>query len=102
VEENRLPCWTATYRTEKGTEYSIEGVETAECPVSLISPRAAEIVQVFSRAKYAKDGAGAALYGPDLSKWPAWAVDAAVAIEQERIREHNARSAAEVREMGEE
>lgn len=69
-----------------------------ECPVSLISPKSAELVQVFTRANHAREGGGAALFGPDLSKWPTWAVDALVVIEQERVKEHNARLEAEYAE----
>jgi hypothetical protein len=67
--------------------------------VSLISPQSAELIQVFSRARHAREGGGATLFGPDLSKWPAWAVDALVVIEQERIKEHNARIEAESEEL---
>jgi len=67
--------------------------------VSLITPRSIEIVHVFSRARRAHEASGAALFGPDLSRWPGWAADAAVVIEEERIREHNARVEAELAEL---
>ena len=52
--------------------------------MSTVSAWAVEIVNIFARARHGRE-AGAALYGPDLSKWPAWAVDALVVIEGERI-----------------
>ena len=67
--------------------------------MSLITPRAVELVQIFARSRHAKEGGGASLFGPDLSKWPAWAVDAQVVIEQERIKQENARMEAQTREQ---
>ena len=61
----------------------------------MAAPWATELVQIFSRAAHAKERTGAALFGPDLSKWHPRIVDAAVVIEQESIREHNARFEAE-------
>ncbi|MCC6591609.1 MAG: hypothetical protein IT168_33290 [Bryobacterales bacterium] len=63
-----------------------------ECPVSLITPESKRLVEVFERADFAHQGSGAALYGTDLSRWPARAIDALVVIQQERNREHNARA----------
>jgi hypothetical protein len=54
------------------------------------------LVQIFTRANGAHDASGAALYGADLSRWPARMVDAQVVINQERIRESNAQQAAEI------
>lgn len=67
--------------------------------MSFVTPHSVELVQIFSRARHATEASGAALFGPDLSRWPAWAVDAAVVIEQERIRVENARMTAELAEM---
>ena len=74
---------------------------TNECPVSLITPQSKQIVEVFVRAKFAHQASGAGLYGPDLSCWPARAVDALVVIQQETNREHNARVRAEIKEIEE-
>jgi len=84
------------YKTAKGTEYwPDEPGQIAECPVSYITPKSTQLLQIFSIAGRAHDASGAALYGPNLSEWPAWAVDAIDAIEQARIDEHNSRVAAE-------
>jgi hypothetical protein len=55
-------------------------------------------VQIFSRAGHAQRASGAALFGPDLGRWPGWAVDTLVVLEIERIKEHNARMEAEAAE----
>ena len=57
-----------------------------------------ELVTILERARHARNGGGAAMFGDDLSRWPAWAVDALVVVEQERIKEHNARLEAELAE----
>lgn len=97
VDPARPPCWHAEYRTGKGEAYSVDGTEVNECPVSLITPRSLELVQIFARARYVADEGGAALFGPDISRWPIWAVDATVVIEQERAKEQAARFEAESR-----
>lgn len=75
--------------------FDVPDVGCDECPVSAITPLAFELVSLFSRANYAHESSGAALFGTDLSKWPVWAVDALVVIEQEKVRESNARFEAE-------
>lgn len=45
----------------------------------------------------AKSAAGAALFGLDSGRWPAWWLDAVTAIERARIAEHNARVMAEMK-----
>jgi hypothetical protein len=82
----------------KNTPFSIEGLEIQECPRSYITPRSTELVNIFGSAQHATKASGAALYGPDLAKWPAWAVDACVVLEIERILEHNARIEAQAKE----
>ncbi len=86
--------WSATYTTDDG-QYEVTDTEIDECPVSFITPKASEIVQILNRTRHAKENSGAGLFGHDLSKWPAWAVDAVVVIEQERIKAENARFEAE-------
>jgi len=51
-------------------------------------------VDIARRAEFAQQASGAALFGPDLSRWPARAVDALVTIQAEQNRAENARSAA--------
>jgi hypothetical protein len=70
-------------------------VATAECPVSFITPRSRELVEVFMRAKRLTESSGASMFGPDLSAWPAWAVDSFDVLERESIRYENARFQAE-------
>ena len=82
------------YESDKGDNFTVPDTEIPECPVSFVTPRSRELVQIFNRAQYSQ-GAGASMFGPDLSKWPIWAVDAQVVLEQARIREHNARFEAE-------
>lgn len=72
----------------------MEGVATAECPVSLITPESGEILRLFTRAERLQES-GTALFGPDLSAWPAWAVDAFDVLTTEQIRLENAKWDAE-------
>jgi hypothetical protein len=76
-------------------QYEVPNTEIPECPVSYVSPKAQELVQIFNRGRHAHENSGVGLFGHDLSKWPAWAVDAVVVIEQERIKAENARFEAE-------
>ncbi len=71
--------------------FDVPGVEIPECPVSYIGPEARRIVEIFMRGKLIHGACGASLFGPDQSRWPVWAADAAAIVEQESIREHNAR-----------
>lgn len=72
----------------------MEDVESAECPVSLITPDTAELLRLFTRAERLQES-GTALFGPDLSAWPAWAVDAFDVLTTESIRYENAKWEAE-------
>ena len=76
----------------------MEGISASECPASLIRPETRELIQILHRAKRAQDAGGAALCGPDLRRWPARVVDALAAMEEERIRVHNAEIEAEASE----
>ena len=71
----------------------MEGTEIDECPVSFISPATLSLMGTLDVAELARPS-GAALYGPDLSKWPARMVDALVTIEIERTKADNARQEA--------
>lgn len=77
--------------------YTVPDTEISECPVSYISPASRELVQIVFRSQYAT---AAPLFGTDLSKWPIWAMDVLVTVEQERIKEHNARFDAEQENQG--
>lgn len=65
--------------------------------MSLITARSNELLQMFVRSKRVKEASGAALFGQDLSRWPAWAVDAFDVCELESIRYENARIDADQR-----
>jgi hypothetical protein len=71
--------------------FDVPGTEIAECPVSYIGAEARQIVEIFFRGKLIHGNCGAQMFGPDQSQWPVWAADAVAIIEQESIREHNAR-----------
>lgn len=75
--------------------YTIEGVESRECPVSRIDEATRAGVEQFARAKRMKEAAGAAAWGTDLSAWPAREVDLFDLLELEHIRTENAKWEAE-------
>jgi hypothetical protein len=58
--------------------------------VAFITPKSEELLNIFARAERLHDISGAALFGPVLSEWPIWAVDAAEEIRVCWIRENNA------------
>ncbi len=47
--------WTPTYKTWKGTLYTIAGVQVNECPVSVITPKSRDLIQLFSRLQSLKE-----------------------------------------------
>lgn len=71
--------------------FIVPNTEIDECPVSFITPRSQELVAIFGTAQHGQRASGSALYGPDLSKWPAVAVDALVCLELEKNAADNAR-----------
>ena len=75
--------------------YTIEGVESRECPASRIDEATRAGVEQFARAKRMKEAAGAAPWGPDLSAWPAREVDVFDLLELEHARTEAARFEAE-------
>lgn len=98
MDPDRPPSWFAEYTIESGADsitYVVPGTEILECPVSYITPRSQELVSILGTATHAQRATGASLFGPDLSKWPAKAVDASVCLELERISTDNARREAE-------
>lgn len=91
--------WTPEYVTRKGRPYyPNDSLRIRECPVSFIDPESVETVLAFANARLAHESSGAGMYGPDLSAWPAWAVDALTTLERERIATENARIESEYRE----
>lgn len=67
--------WTPDYRTSEGVSYTVEGVESAECPVSAITPDSLAWLAEFNAASWFSE-AGVSAYGPDLANWPGRAMDA--------------------------
>ncbi len=98
MKADRPRWWEPEYRTAEGTVFGVEGLSAAECPVSLIQPETRELIQILQRARRVQEAGGAALFGPDLRRWPARVVDALAAVEEERIRVHNAEIEAEASE----
>jgi hypothetical protein len=58
----------------------IADAEIEECPVAYISTQSHFLLSQIGVALGAKDLGGASLFGPNLSEWPAWAVDAFAAV----------------------
>lgn len=71
--------------------YGISGVSIPECPVSYITPKSMDLVQLMARCQHAKEASGASLYGTNLSEWPAAMAEAMIALEIERVTAENAR-----------
>lgn len=67
----------------------IDGVRIDECPVSYITAESKELLSQTLHARNLYRACGASLYGPDLSAWPAAAVDAMSVVESEHIAAEN-------------
>ncbi len=78
--------WMARHSIKAGKQtipVVIPSVECDECPVSFITPQSEELVAIVTRAQLVGKAAGASLFGPDLSKWPARMYDAATLVAAE-------------------
>ena len=86
--------WTPDYRIadgkHEGESYTVDGVESAECPVSAITHDSIAWLAEHDQARWMKD-AGAAAYGPNLGDWPARALDAHQLLQIEESRVDTAR-----------
>lgn len=82
-----------------GRIYQIDGIESSECPVSIITAESREILDLEARGRRYRSSLGASLFGSDSAKWPAWWADAVNLIEINRILQHNAQIEAEREEM---
>ena len=76
----------------------VPDIQSAECPVSLVTPEAIEWVELFHRIRRARESTGASLYGPELAQWPARTVDAFNFMEAERVKIEQALMDAETSE----
>jgi hypothetical protein len=72
--------------------YTVPGVETAECPVSLITGRSRELIQIVIRARQLQRSGGSLFAA---GEWPVEIVDAVCAVEQADCQVENARIEAE-------
>jgi len=88
--------WTADYKTDRGSHYEVP-TTCQICPAAIQDPELEFLVQLDAQNRRTKE-AGGVMFGTDSSKWPAWFFDSVVAIEQERVSEHNARVSAEIEE----
>ena len=88
-------AWTPIYRLPGGPAYTVEGIESSECPVSAITPESKVIVDLDSKARRIKDASGAAFPSANPSEWPAWWADAVAHIELMNVLESNARQVAQ-------
>jgi hypothetical protein len=71
--------------------YWVDGVESNECPVCLITPRNFELVQIFVAAAKVREETGTIM---DLSQSPGWLYDAARLVQDQKIRSEVARQKA--------
>lgn len=75
--------------------YSIDTQPINECPVSYIKPESKVLVAQLQRVEFATDATGTTFYGPDISQWPAWAVESYIALQSEKNKIANAKARAE-------
>ena len=72
-------------------------MKCAICPVAYITPESLVTLEQLATARRLHNF-GASLFGPDLTQWPAFYVEAAAIVDAERISAHNERITAERRE----
>lgn len=72
-------------------DYWVDGCESNECPVSLITPKSFELVQIFVAATKVREETGTIM---DLSQSPGWMYDAARLIQDQKIKAEVARQKA--------
>lgn len=78
----------AEYHTAKGTPYYPNPESrTTDCPVSVITAKSEELLNIMGRASRAHEASGASLFGQNLGDWPIWAVDVLEVIQQCETRE---------------
>ena len=73
--EPRRDWWFPEYRWGD-LQFRLDDISSAECPVSLITPRSMWLVQLLGSQSRVKEATGAALFGPHSGCWPAWWFDA--------------------------
>lgn len=80
VQIDRKPCWAPRVAVDGKRQQAIAGYAISECPVSYITAQSMFILELIDTAQAANKEGGAALFGPDASKHPAWWVDALSAV----------------------
>ena len=75
--------------------FTVDGVSSAECPVSRITPESRKMLDLISRNMRTRDAAGAVLFGTDTQHWPAWWWDAVTIAEAQKLAADEARMNAE-------
>lgn len=81
IQIGRPPCWVPRAEiADKKAE--VTGFRNSECPTSYITPQSIWMLELTTANEVIQrsGGGGATMFGPDASKWPAWWVDAVVAI----------------------
>ena len=79
VQIGKKPAWVP--RVRRGDKsVTVRGYGGAECPTSYITPESVWILEMADTHGLAHRDAGGTLFGPDTRRWPAWWLDALVAI----------------------
>ena len=77
IQIDRRPCWTPKTKTG-GTE--IAGYRITECPTSYITGESIWLLGLLGADGVIHREAGATMFGAESRKWPAWWMDAVMAI----------------------
>ncbi len=95
IPEFQTRRWSQQAKSHVAVPYHIEEAACDECPVSYITPESIFLTELLGRNKRARECTGAAMFGQDSGKWPAWWADAVDVYETFHILEANARTEAE-------
>lgn len=87
------------YYLPSGGQVPVDDIESLECPVSLSTPEIRQLINIESENRRYHSACGAAMYGSDPNKWPAWWADTVNVLEIERIRTDEAKALEHRREM---
>lgn len=92
VKPDRI-CWSRRVPISAPSggrrEVGIAGTAIKDCPASFITDLSVQIMDTLVTNRVTAE-AGAALFGPVASKWPAWFVDALLVVEQAEAAERKA------------
>ena len=99
IKIDRRPCWaarhssTTTGRLGSSKSWTIPDTAISECPVSAITTDSLQLLEMTSNNRIAKE-AGAAMFGPDAGRWPAWFFEAVATVSRAEGAELQARQEA--------